>query len=264
MSKSVYLSPSMQENNMGASNFGTEEQRMNQVADVTERILRQHDIVVYRNKPDMTLAQMVSDSNNKKPDIHFAIHSNAGGGRGCEVYCHRFGGNGEKLARAVYAELSPITPTEDRGVGQGYNFYGQGKHMYELAYTNAPATLVETAFHDNKDDAAWIINNIEVIGMALAKGILAYFGIQYKESSNTVESGTKPEFKPYLVKITIEDLNIRKGPGTNYEKVGKYTDKGIFTIVEESEGKGATKWGLLKSYVDKRNGWISLDYTTKV
>lgn len=28
--------------------------------------------------------------------------------------------------------------------------------------------------------------------------------------------------------------------------------------------KGASKWGLLKSYQEKKNGWISLDYTAKV
>ena len=28
---------------------------------------------------------------------------------------------------------------------------------------------------------------------------------------------------PYLVEISIDDLNIRKGPGTNYGKTGKYT-----------------------------------------
>ena len=57
--------------------------------------------------------------------------------------------------------------------------------------------------------------------------------------------------------------NIRKGPGTNYGSRG-YTGKGVFTIVEESTGKGATKWGLLKSYASKKDGWVSLDYAKKV
>jgi N-acetylmuramoyl-L-alanine amidase len=41
----------------------------------------------------------VADSNVKKTDIHFAIHSNANEGktRGGEVFCHRFGGEGEGL-----------------------------------------------------------------------------------------------------------------------------------------------------------------------
>lgn len=77
-------------------------------------------------------------------------------------------------------------------------------------------------------------------------------------------SGTdNADFEPYLVQVNIADLNIRKGPGTNYGKSG-YTGKGCFTIVEEADGVGASKWGLLKSYKSKRNGWISLDYAKKI
>jgi hypothetical protein len=46
--------------------------------------------------------------------------------------------------------------------------------------------------------------------------------------------------------------------------VGKYTGKGVFTIVEEASGAGATRWGLLKAYQAGRNGWISLNYATKL
>ena len=68
-------------------------------------------------------------------------------------------------------------------------------------------------------------------------------------------------FKEYRAEVDIPDLNIRKGPGTNYDKTGKYTGKGVFTIVEESEGRGSTKgWGKLKSGI----GWISLDYAKKI
>lgn len=75
---------------------------------------------------------------------------------------------------------------------------------------------------------------------------------------------TRTAFKSYLVRVSIPDLNIRKGPGTDYGKTGKYTGIGTFTIVEEADGKGASKWGLLKSYQEKRNGWISLDYGKRV
>lgn len=69
----------------------------------------------------------------------------------------------------------------------------------------------------------------------------------------------------FNVKISISNLNIRKGPGTNYSKIGKYTGKGTFTIVETATGTGSTAgWGLLKSYQSGRNGWVSLDYCTKV
>mgnify|MGYP002261039292 CR=1 FL=1 len=62
---------------------------------------------------------------------------------------------------------------------------------------------------------------------------------------------------PFMVKVDIDDLNIRKSAGTNTAKTGKYTGKGVFTIMEVREGKGSDKgWGRLKSGA----GWISLDY----
>ena len=64
----------------------------------------------------------------------------------------------------------------------------------------------------------------------------------------------------YKVQIDIANLNIRKGPGTNYDKTGQFTGKGIFTIVQEAKGEGATRWGKLKSGA----GWISLDFAKKL
>ena len=34
---------------------------------------------------------------------------------------------------------------------------------------------------------------------------------------------------PFLVRVSIPDLNIRKGPGTNFSRTGSYTGKGVFT-----------------------------------
>jgi hypothetical protein len=68
-----------------------------------------------------------------------------------------------------------------------------------------------------------------------------------------------PAFTPYLVKVTASVLNIRKGAGTDTAVVGSIKDKGTYTIVGEASGKGATKWGKLKSGA----GWISLDYCQK-
>lgn len=65
----------------------------------------------------------------------------------------------------------------------------------------------------------------------------------------------------FKVQISISDLNIRKGPGTNYATTGRFTDKGVFTIVETKQGTGSAKgWGKLKSGA----GWIALDYATKI
>lgn len=60
---------------------------------------------------------------------------------------------------------------------------------------------------------------------------------------------------PFLVKVSIPDLNIRRGPGTNYARTGQFTGIGVFTIVDVSGN-----WGKLKSGV----GWISLNYATRI
>lgn len=65
----------------------------------------------------------------------------------------------------------------------------------------------------------------------------------------------------FLVRVSINDLNIRKGAGTNYARTGKYTGKGVFTIVEVKSGTGSAKgWGRLKSGA----GWIALDYAARI
>lgn len=71
-------------------------------------------------------------------------------------------------------------------------------------------------------------------------------------------------FKPYLAQVITNPLNIRKGAGTNYSIIGKITNKGVYTIIEEANGQGAIKWGLLKSHEKNRDGWIALNYTKKL
>lgn len=65
---------------------------------------------------------------------------------------------------------------------------------------------------------------------------------------------------PFLVKVSIKDLNIRKGPGTGYDRV-QFCPVGVYTIVEVKAGADSKAgWGRLKSGV----GWISFDYVIKV
>ncbi len=65
---------------------------------------------------------------------------------------------------------------------------------------------------------------------------------------------------PYKVRITATDLRIRKGPGTDTAIVQNAINPGVYTIVSEAAGKGATLWGKLKS----GKGWVSLDFCKKI
>lgn len=83
----------------------------------------------------------------------------------------------------------------------------------------------------------------------------------FDESGKAIypNAAASPSAVPFMVRVSISDLNIRKGPGTNYART-QYIPVGTYTIVEEADGQGASKWGRLKSGA----GWISLDYCTKV
>lgn len=83
-------------------------------------------------------------------------------------------------------------------------------------------------------------------------------GVNIYTSKTT--ASTVPDV-PFLVKVSISDLNIRKGPGTDYAKTGKFTGKGVFTITAVKSGKGSDAgWGKMKSGA----GWISLDFVVRV
>ena len=87
--------------------------------------------------------------------------------------------------------------------------------------------------------------------LSILKAVVSEGKVQFMESL-TLSA-------PYMVRVAIPDLNIRKGPGTDFPKTGKFTGVGIFTVVEEQDG-----WGLLKAYAEKRDGWISLAFATRI
>lgn len=83
--------------------------------------------------------------------------------------------------------------------------------------------------------------------------------VNSKLDGDNTEHIVEPLQNNYLVKVDTDILNIRNGPGTNYNITGQIKDHGTYTIVKESNGLGASKWGKLKS----GNGWISLDYVKR-
>ena len=112
----------------------------------------------------------------------------------------------------------------------------------------------------------------------LTEGFTLYFvydsegKVIYPEKAAQEDKKNKPAnteetsvFNPYMVRVKIDKLNIRTGPGTNYNRTGKFTGIGVFTIVEEKPGEGSEKgWGLLKAYEKQRDGWISLDLVEQI
>ncbi|MCI8647013.1 MAG: CHAP domain-containing protein [Firmicutes bacterium] len=79
-----------------------------------------------------------------------------------------------------------------------------------------------------------------------------WISMQYAKAVNT--SSSEPAQTEYKVKVNVDSLNMRTGPGSNYKSKGKLK-KGTYVIAQTKNG-----WGKLK----KNGYWIKLSYTTKV
>lgn len=128
---------------------------------------------------DDPLVEEIRECNEYNPDIAVDIHTNAGGGDGFEVYHHSGGHNSKRLAEFIEAEARQLN--NSRGLKTrlsdktGKDYYGF------IRDTNPPAVIVECAFIDNASDIS-VVDEVEeqkAFGIAYAKGILKYFGIEY-------------------------------------------------------------------------------------
>ena len=136
----------------------------------------------------------------------------------------------------------------------------------ELALGDVVMLTADAKYTSGKTPAAFVftkklyvraINGDNVTISTLKSGAIT--GIDHRKylvkegQSTTTTTEPKPEV-PYLVQVKITNLNIRKGPGTNYGTRG-VIPKGVYTIVAEENGFGKLKSGM---------GWICLSYTNKV
>lgn len=173
----IYLSPSLQEYNPFYGG-GSEEEVMNLIADAMEPYLTADGIEYLRNDPEMTLGQAIADSNNSNVDFHLAIHSNAsppsiaGTRQGPVVYYYATSPYGRQMAELIADELREIYPDPSKVQVLPTTT------LRELRQTTAPSALVEVAYHDNPEDAAWIRGNIDEIARALSNAVASYFGLR--------------------------------------------------------------------------------------
>ncbi len=175
----VYLSPSNQKSNPGVHSVGYSNERvmMNKGADVVERVLKNAGVKVYRNNPEDNMRIWLNTSRSLPSDLHFAIHSNGSVGHnveGMEIYVHDEDSAAYSVAQTIYNDLFEVYKRDGHTVGRGVLF-ARGR-MGEVHPLNVKmGVLIEIAYHDYKDDAKWIVDNINEIGETMANSILKYF-----------------------------------------------------------------------------------------
>lgn len=218
----IYLSPSTQEWNLFVTG-GSEEYYMNLIADAMIPYLRASGIQYTRNTPNMTAASSIRASNSGNYDLHLALHSNAspeslaGQLRGPDVYYDPRSWRGKQAADIIANNLKAIYPDPSRVDVRSTTTLG------EVTQTRAPAVLVELAYHDNPDDANWIVNNIGEIAYNLVLSLTEYFGIPFILP-------TEPRIG--IVSTQNGRLNVREKPSTSAPIKGRLEN-----------GQRVTVWG---------------------
>lgn len=205
------------------------------------------------------ISEEVKECNAFAPDIAIDVHNNAGGGDGFEVLHSINGGVGKTLAQNIESEVIKIGQNS-RGVKTRKNSKGKDYFAF-IRSTKCPAVICEGVFVDNATDVkiADTIAEQQEFGKAYARGILKTLNIKATETKPAKTESTEKD-DSFKVRVSITNLNIRKGPGTNYGSTGTVKPN-VYTIVEVKAGKGSVAgWGKLKSGI----GWISLDYVKRV
>ena len=164
----IYINPSVQYKNLYASDLGNEGEHMREISIIlTDMLVDYTNLVVYANNsyPGLSLSDSIKESNSYDVDYHIALHSNAGGGKGSEGW---HSNSSKKLTNSILTELDEILPYKTRGLKDG------SKSLYEIKNTKSCATLIEVLFHDDYDQAKFIILNYYSIAKAIFEGIVSY------------------------------------------------------------------------------------------
>ncbi len=240
---SIFLSPSTQEGNLYV-NGKSEEFWMNKLADAMEPYLTASGITYNRNSPIGSVAQSVRQSNSGEYDLHIALHSNSappsiyGQVQGSDIYYYPTSAEGKRAAELIANALKDIYPTPDqvRVVGS--------TAIAEIRQTRAPSVFLELAYHDNAEDAEWIVNHIDLIARTLVLALTEYFGIPFKEPG--VEFPRKG-----TVALSYGTLNLRAGAGLEYPIVASIPNGTVIELVGEEEDWYRANYQSQTGYVSK-------------
>lgn len=173
MSKSVYISASSQPSNTYAVGNTNEQEQCRKIAAALKEELDRCGFVAHAGITG-TMYTRTAESNKLNVDLHLPLHTNACDGKvaGLRIMVSKKGGEAEKIAKAIMDTLAPITPGKSDGIS---TYPG----LYEIANTKAICVYLEVGFHDNKEEAQWIIDHTREIAIAIAKGLCNHYGVAY-------------------------------------------------------------------------------------
>ena len=171
--KKIYVSPSSQTDNKYAVGDTTEATQCRKIAKALVTALERCGFEAMTNLTG-DMYKRVAESNKYGADLHLPIHTNAHNKKvkGTRLFSYDLKGEGYKACKAIMSELAPITPGNSDSITAK-------KTLYEVRKPKAATAYIEVAFHDNAEEARWIIDSTEAIAEAICKGVCKHYAVKY-------------------------------------------------------------------------------------
>ena len=224
MKYKIYISPEDRASNVYASSAlwnghtTNEKEQMGRCADYMERGLLRCGSFEVINAQYGNMYDRVKESNNWPSDMHVAPHTNGFNGKaaGTRVHCYP-SDRSRRIGKLIQDRIAPLsTGAPDKLV--------ESTNLYELRATHMAAVLPEFGFHDNPEDAQWLVDNMakRVLSVALsharkyryietnaAKDTLTKFG----KSDKTPDPYTPEQVKDLMQRVegTIWEMPVILG-----------------------------------------------------
>ena len=224
----VFLSPSLQENNPYITGNGSEAFFMRKLSDAVAADLLRIGVPYETTQEGDTIFDAIGKSNAYRPTLHVALHSNAapdaftGQYQGPEIYYFKDSAGGRRAAEAIAQYLAQVYPYANT-----VQLIPTDQELAELVRTKAPSVFIEVAYHDNPQDADWIENNISQIAGAVTQGVADYFSVPY------VETDVPPAGR---VRLSSGTLNVRSTPSENGTVIGSLRDGDVVLRLQSLPG----------------------------
>lgn len=207
--------------------FGNKNTTLNYSPKSNEMVLTVHRWFANKSCPGDWLYSRLGDVANR---VTAELSGSSGGGT-------TSGGSGNYKTGMYKVNVGDLKIRKGPGTNYGINDAITDKGTYTIT------EIQNGSWGKLKSGAGWI--NVST----------AYCTYTGSASGGTGSSGggtsSNSSYKTGTYKVNVAELNIRKGPGTNYDTDDSIKDKGVYTITEIQNGS----WGKLKSGA----GWINVD-----
>lgn len=213
MAKKVYLSPAAHSPDNPTKCGCGENVHCNQYADILEKRLKDHGILVKRGDKSKVgndaMASRVAEANAWGADIYHPIHTNAGGGHYSMTMCWN---DKDSIAKANIVNKYRKCISPHKVVTRA--------DLYEIKNTKMTCLYDELFFHDSAEDCAWFHNGgMEKLAEETVQAFCEILGVKYK-ALNTADAKVK-ELEAKVKTLQSENDTLKKTITALTNKINK-------------------------------------------